>query len=157
MSKRAAAPILAFLGIALFGCGKPEPVVVLDSWWSVDMAKQSCARLAPDDRDGCMLDMRAFERGLVAQFAATKECAAVTLLVSSGPTEKEQATIPALPDTFWNLSLDYIPGARKQHWTMVQSPGHALHEGAETSARIAQAVCGIVNQRDGAPTARPSG
>jgi hypothetical protein len=156
MSKRAA-PIVAFLCIALFGCGKPEPVVVLDSWWSVDMAKQSCAHLAPDDMDGCMLDMRAFERVLVAQFAAAKECTEVKVLVSYGPTDKDQAPLPALPNTYWNLSLDYIPGARKQHWTMVQSPGHALHEGAETSARIAQAVCGIAIQRDGAPTARPSG
>jgi len=148
MSKRAA-PIVAFLGIALFGCSKPEPVVVLDSWWSVDMAKQSCARLAPQDADGCVLDMRAFEREVIAQFAATKECAAVSLLVSYGPTDKEQSTIPALPDTFWKLSLDYVPDARKQHWTMIGSPGpDTIHEGAESSARIAKAVCIIVNQRN---------
>ena len=112
------------------------------------MAKQSCARVAPQDADGCVLDMRAFERELARQFAATKECAAVTVLVEYGPTDKGQTTNSALPDAYWNLSFDYIPGAEKQHWTMIPSPGHAsLHEGAETPAQIAKAVCLIVNQQ----------
>ena len=136
--------------VAALGCSKPEPaLVVLDSWWNIDYAKQACSwpgATAPAP-ETCILELREFERELATQFAADPTCHALRFVVYDGPNMSTPEANKAASGTHWSLSLNYTPAASKQQWQMVGSPKHgAVTEGHGSPSEIAKTVCAIANR-----------
>jgi len=148
-------PILSLLSITviaiLTGCTKPTPTLVLDDWWNEDYAKEAC-RLMQDKSSTCeqdqVRDVRIFELELTTQFAAQPECGGIKVARFSSPTEANKAAVNTMKETYFSLSLNYTPGARKQQWQMVDSPNNnAVTQGKGEPTEIAKSVCAIVNGR----------
>lgn len=159
--------------LLLAGCSKASPTVVLDSWWSVDMAKSFCSQATKWDKenaslvqqDGCeqvtsCLDMapvlsacrtdpeggvRDFESDMATQFAATPECQSVQLVRFDGPAVSSKVTAEAVNTEHHSLSLDFSPGATKQPWKLLLlAPQGPIHQGVGSAGEIAKQVCIIV-------------
>jgi hypothetical protein len=165
--------------VALVGCNKPKPVVVLDGWWNADYAKEACRHANEWHRENaalisevgcdkaascremmpvveaCVLDpvqgVRIFEDELETAFASDSKCGSVQLVRFRNPDEKSKVASDVLQKQHWMLMLDYTPGARKQQWRMIRSPDHsANHQGMGSPDEIAGKVCTIVSQRGAA-------
>lgn len=133
------------LSAVFIGCSSPRQTVVLDSWWDVDYAKQSCNGQNPCQSDPVQA-VHEFEIELTTQFAAQAACVNVQFIRFSGPKEENKSANDATPKSYWSLSLNFIPGSTKQTWQMVQSPiKTAVLQGDGTPAEIAKEVCAIVN------------
>ena len=136
--------LLSFV-VAVAGCGKPQPLIVLDSWWDIDYAKQLCK-----GRNPCFPDpvqgVRDFETELATQFAAQTTCHLVQFVRFNGPDNADKTAIDATNKEHWSLSLNFMPGTPKQQWQMDQSANKAIvMHGAGTPSDIAKEVCSIVN------------
>ena len=151
-----------------------EPVVVLDDRWNVDYAKDSCdsairwnkensalvAQIGCDSVtscpemtpvvDACRFDpvgnLNNFETELVTQFATNAHCKGIQIATYKGPKEPNPPGDTAMRGPHWSLSLDYIPGARKQAWAMDNSQNLGITKGEGEPKEIAEAVCSIVTQ-----------
>jgi hypothetical protein len=166
--------------VALVGCNKPKPVVVLDGWWNADYAKETCrhanewyrentkfiSEVGCDKTTSCremmpiveacaldpVQDVRIFEEKLATAFASNPECESVQVVLFKNPYEGSKVASDALHEKHnWVLGLDYNPGARKQKWWMERPPYHgAQPQGEGTPDEIAKKVCTIVSQRGAA-------
>jgi hypothetical protein len=165
--------------IAVAGCSKPEPVVVLDGRWSADVAQGACTEAstwylrnaALISRYGCeriiscrallavanacardpVQQVREFEAELAAAFAGNAECNAVRFVSSATPPEGSKAASLPAGRPYWSLGLDFSPGATKQQWSMVQSADQtAFVSGEGDPGEIAGRVCAIVRREDAA-------
>jgi hypothetical protein len=152
-----------------------EPVVVIDDWWNVDYAKNSCVSAMQWDKenstlvaqvgcdsvtscpemtpvvDACRFDpvgnLNNFETELLAQFASNAHCREVQIATYKGPKEPNPSVDTAMRGPHWFLSFNYIPGARKQSWTMNQSEHlTAITSGEGEPKEVAEMVCSIVTQ-----------
>lgn len=133
------------LSIVLIGCSSPRPTVVLDSWWDVDYAKQSCNGQSRCQSDSIQA-VHEFETGLTTQFAAQAACANVQFIRFNGPNIASKTAIDTTQKTYWSLSLNFTPGIAKQKWQMVKSSDRAtVLQGDGTPTEIAKEVCAIVN------------
>jgi hypothetical protein len=142
MTKRA---ITLLLTIAIVGCSKSSPVIVLDSWWNIDYAKQWC-----NGRSPCFPDpvqgVRDFETELATQFAAQAACKSVRFVRFNGPEKADKAAVDAIAKDHWNLSINFTPDQSKQQWQMLGSTNSAaLMQGSGAPGEIAKNVCAIVN------------
>jgi hypothetical protein len=165
-----------FLIAVLAACGKPSPVVVLDSWWDVDFAKNACER-ASDWRienadlvakfgcdqvtscselmpviDACtpdpVQDVRRFEDSLATQFASTVECRTVQYARYDGPNSPNRSAHEAMGKDHYSLSLDFRPGARRQQWKAVRSSDMTVvYQGEGGPDEIARQVCMIATEQ----------
>lgn len=140
--------LLSFI-VVVAGCSKPQPLIVLDSWWDIDYAKQLC-----NGRNPCFPDpvqgVRDFETELATQFSAQTICHSVQFIRFYGPENADKAAIDATNKEHWSLSLNFIPGTSKQQWQMVQSAKKAfVMHGAGTPNDIAKEVCSIVISHGG--------
>jgi len=137
--------ISLLLVILLAACSKPAPVVVLDSWWNVDYAKQWC-----NNRNPCFPDpvqgVREFETELVTQFAAQSACGSVRFVRYDGPQKVNGMAADAIAKDNWSLSLNFTPDRPKQEWKMIQSPKNTIvMQGIGGPDQIAKDICAIVN------------
>jgi hypothetical protein len=124
-----------------------EPVVVLDSWWSVDYAKNMCSRT-----NACSVDPAAeamnFEDRLATQLAANRQCSGVFVAKYRGRNfDHDKTTMDALQKRpHWTLIIDYIPGQETQSWWLRLEGGpHTQGEG--DPKEIAGNVCSILTER----------
>jgi hypothetical protein len=124
-----------------------EPVVVIDSWWSVDYAKNLCSRT-----NACSVDPAAealnFEDRLATQLAANPRCSGVFIAKYRGQNfDHDKTTMDALQKRpHWTLIIDYIPGHRTQSWWLRLERGpHTQGEG--DPKEIAGKVCPMVTER----------
>jgi hypothetical protein len=124
-----------------------EPVVVLDSWWSVDYAKNMCSR-----KNACSVDPAAeamnFEDRLATQLAANRQCSGVFVAKYRGRNfDHDKTTMDALQKRpHWTLIIDYIPGQETQSWWLRLEGGpHTQGEG--DPKEIAGNVCSILTER----------
>ncbi len=123
-----------------------EPVVVLDSWWSVDYAKNKCSRT-----NACSVDPAAealnFEDRLATQLTANRYCSGVFIAKYRGRNFDHDKTIMDSLQTrpHWTLIIDYIPGHQTQSWWLRFEGGpHAQGEG--DPKEIAGNVCSILTE-----------
>lgn len=123
-----------------------EPVIVLDSWWSVDYAKNMCSRTK-----ACSVDPGAealnFEDRLAAQLAANRQCSGVFVAKYRGRNfDHDKTTMDALQKRpHWTLIIDYIAGHQTQAWWLRLEGGrHAEGEGGPKE--IAGKVCSMVTE-----------
>jgi hypothetical protein len=124
-----------------------EPVVVLDSWWSVAYAKNICSRTNACSVDPAVEAMN-FEDRLATQLAANRQCSGVFIAKYRGRNFDYDKTIM---DTLqkrphWTLIIDYIPGQVTQLWWLRLEGGpHTQGEG--DPKEIAGNVCSMVTER----------
>ncbi len=124
-----------------------EPVIVLDSWWSVDHVKNMCART-----NACSVDPAAealnFEDRLATQLAANLHCSGVFIAKYRGANFDHDKTImdAVQKRPHWTLIIDYIPGHQTQSWWLRLEGGpHTQGEG--DPKEIAGNICSIVTER----------
>src|SRR5260221_14306331 len=86
-----------------------EPVIVLDSWWSVDYAKNMCSRTNACSEDPAAEAMN-FEDRLAAQLAAHRQCSGVFIAkYRGGNFDHDKTIMDALQKRpRWTLIIDYI-------------------------------------------------
>jgi hypothetical protein len=126
------------------------PLIVIDRWWGVDYAKQHCQIPAfkPAGESEATCDQEStesynvFEPELKTQFAASAECAGVT--VSSQP--------PNISRPYWSFSINYKGDEPAQFWQMLPPKGSDLPmmQATGTSSEIATQVCTIIRGKGGA-------
>lgn len=154
---------------------RTDRIVVLDSWWSLDYAKNSCEqatewyRGSRDDIkqlgcdavtscqenmprvNACQIDpgqeeVRIFFAQLATQLAINAQCKGVQIVRYDGPNS---ATSPATADAMVKphraLIVDYTPGSPKQAWGLV-SKGGTYMEGEGDPNEIAASICTIVTE-----------
>lgn len=175
MRKRRLSLIAAVILVSI-SCSKPKPTIVLDRWWSIDFAKNACeqanqwhqqnaaliAQVGCEAVTSCpelmprveacisdpAIEVRDFETELATQLAADPNCAAVQLVIYDGHDDSEKGVSESVQGPHWQLSLDFEPGDRKQHWAMIRSPSlNALTSGTGNPKEIATAVCAVVSER----------
>ena len=180
-------PALAFaLAAALAGCGKPEPVIVLDSAWDAESAKSACEGARDWFREnavfisrfGCerfvscrpmsvivnacvrdpVAQVREFEAELATQLAATPDCRSVRLINPAIAQGRSQAATEALKGKHWSLGLDFSPGAQKQQWTMTNTADQgSFTQGEGDAPEIAARICTLIRATDSTGDERRSG
>jgi hypothetical protein len=123
------AVVSLFLIVILTGCSsETQPIVILDGWWTPDFAKEAC-RIADPRFNGseyvnvveaCKFDAaeqaRDFEMVIASQFAVDPLCKGVAFAKFSGPSDSN----PLFQKAHWTLILDYQPGYRNQHWSVIR-------------------------------------
>jgi hypothetical protein len=171
--------------VILTGCDKPKPIVVLDGRWNAGFAKETCRRANDWHKknaakilqidceevaecsemmavvEACVLDpvqdVQVFEYRLVTAFARNPACSAVQFVHFKYLDKGSKAISEALQKQHWLLGLDYNPGAQRQHWWMIHSPGYgALLQGEGSPDEIAAKVCKAVRP-EGKPIINPPG
>jgi hypothetical protein len=171
------APLVLLLAcVMLTACSKPRPVVVLDGWWNVDYAKEACrsartwvtnnatavAQVGCDRyvscremtrrNDACVPDntggVREFQVALGTQVATLAQCHDIRFIHFDSPTGTSNTSSDALRGAHWALTLDFVPGATKQPWTLI-GPAMEKTAGEDTVAQIAAKVCAIAEHRGG--------
>lgn len=134
-------------------------LLIIDRWWGVDYAREHCRipTFKPVGKSEAVCDQESregynrFEIELKTQFAATLECAGITVS-SFGYPQKSEARVPSsMP--YWSFSIDYnVDSGSNQSWQMLPPRGNGLPmmEAVGTPSQIAREVCRIIKGKGGA-------
>ena len=151
-----------------------EKILVIDGWWDIDFAKNTCAdanRILNEDKEiikqsgcenvtacpeltkrseACLLDntggIRDFESNLMTELASNPNCKSVHVIYFVGPAAGDNKEYDKVLDEFhYQLSLNFIPSEPSQEWQMTSSPKLTSYtKGTGTPQEIANKVCPIV-------------
>jgi len=140
--------VFTLIILVLCGCSKPQQVILLDSWWNVDYAKQLCK----DNNVMCnpdpVLGVKEFERELTTQFAAQSVCQSIKFVQFINPQEVTSSIEEITKNEHWSLSINYSPEEEKQDWQLLNSKNSAnFFQGNETAKQTAINICNIVNKK----------
>jgi hypothetical protein len=153
---------------------RTDRIVVLDSWWSLDYAKNSCEQatewyrgsrddikqLGCDAVTSCQENMPRvnacandpgpevlqFFDQLAAQLASNTQCKGIQVVKDDGPNSATSAaTSNIMAKPHRALIVDYTPGSPKQAWGLV-SKGGTYMEGEGDPKEIAASICTIVTE-----------
>lgn len=114
-----------------------QPTVVIDNWWAVDFAKNSCrAANACGFDKGNPGNVQDYINSLKAQFAATSACRGVTVIDYRGPSFKN----PDQPKEHESLIIDYVPNEAVQHFAIMGQPSTNLF-GTGSIQQIVERTC----------------
>lgn len=161
MKRLVALSLLAI--VALAGCSKPKPVVVLDSWWSAGAAKRICesaktwvetnkagiAQIGCDKVKACpdMMaraqacsasptgGLEAFEAKIADQLT---KCAGIQFVQFRYPGDQQGRTGQDIPQ--WQLMIEYDPIQTAQVYTLT-GPASQYVRASATADDIAAQVC----------------
>lgn len=115
-----------------------QPTVVIDSWWTVDFARNSCRSVSAcgfdKDNPGNVHD---YINNLKAQFAVAAVCRGVTVLDYRGPSYK---TNPDMPKEYESLIVDYVPNESAQNFSIIGHPSTNVF-GSGTIQEIVDRAC----------------
>ena len=135
------------------------PVIVIDRWWGVDYAKQVCRipafKHAGESAATCEQERtesyNVFELELKTQFAASPECAGITIS-SFGYPQNPKDEPPDVSRPYWSFAINYFGSEPAQPWQMLPPKGSNLPMMQATGApsQIAEQVCNIVKAKGGA-------
>jgi hypothetical protein len=155
---------LAAASFALLAISVPAhadgPLLVIDRWWGVDYAKQHC-HIPAFQRPGenpeicdqeSTQSYNIFELELKTQFAASAECAGITVW-SFGYPQNPKEPLPGISRlSYWSFSINYEADKPAQLWQMLPPQGSDLPmmQGTGTPSRIATQVCTIIRGNGGA-------
>jgi hypothetical protein len=139
----------AIIGFAstwiLAGCTrKAQPSISIDNWWSFDYAKNACDMLRRGG-EACpsidpKSDVLAFEDQMRTAFSTDYACQGVTLRSK----QSNQGDEPR-----WQLMFDYVPGERKQRWSLVSLSNRRTANGTGAPEEVAHAICSVAKGRGG--------
>jgi hypothetical protein len=93
-----------------------------------------------------------FELELTTQFAASLECAGITVVTYGGPRKNPNSPFPDLSQLpYWSFSISYSGDEPTQFWQMLPPKGShlPLMQATGTPAQIATQVCTITNGKGG--------
>ena len=153
---------------------RTDRIVVLDSWWSLDYAKNSCEQatqwyrgsrddikqLGCDAVTACQENMprvnacandpgravHQFFDQVAAQLASNTQCKGIQVVKYDGPNS---ATSAAMANTMAKphraLIVDYTPGSPKQAWRLCRKVALTWRAKA-TRKEIAASICTIVTE-----------
>jgi len=147
-----AAQVIAVAALlAACGAATSESVIVLDDWWSVDFAKATCrdanfngSWITSCASAGPLREVGSFEDEITTQFAAHTACAGVSIVRYEGPlVASSKATTEAISKPHWSFSMNFIPGARRQEWSMIHSVSYVFTKGEGDPREVARDVCSI--------------
>lgn len=136
-----------------FGCGKKQPIVVVDDWWNVDFAKNDCEMRARNGDAQCIGDpvaeVREFEALLRTSFASDASCSGVLLADFAGPKQgaSNAASEADASKADWWLMLDFDVGESSQSWTMVHHAQTTTGHG--NPKELVHTLCAVVKQVGG--------
>jgi len=135
------------------------PVLVIDRWWGVDYAKNICQIPAfkPAGKSEAMCiqettdNYNVFELELKTQFAASAECAGITVS-SFGYPQNPKDSPPDTSRPYWSFSINYNSDQPAQFWQMLPPKGNDLPmmQATGTPSQIARQVCIIIKGKGGA-------
>ena len=167
--------ILFVMSCLLTSCKhSEEKTVVIDGWWDVDFAKNTCAdsnRILNEDKEiikqsgcenvtacpeltkrseACLLDntggVRDFENNLMTELASNPNCKSVHVVYFSGPDTGYNNEYDKVSDElYYQISLNFIPGELTQEWQMTSFPKLTSYtKGTGTPQEIANKICPII-------------
>jgi len=127
------------------------PLIVVDSAWNRNMAKQLCSlpgyreALPPDVAAKCPFDPLAgyleYEIQLITQFVSATKCKGIRVLTHV-PEDRQKS--------HWGLVIYYQPGEQSAHWDLVapyERKGDLYLQGTGNQQKIADDVCSIVTEQ----------
>lgn len=144
--KKAATAILVG---ALSGTVMAGQIVVVDSWWSIDHAKNAkewCDKMNPGPN--CAHDptseAKNYDSTLIALFSEKSACRTIGIFQFYGSyAPVSQGVVQAMKGLHWKLTVDYVPQNAKQRWGLVR--GQQVFEGEDFPEQTVTSVCNIVN------------
>jgi hypothetical protein len=135
------------------------PLLVIDRWWGVDYAKVGCRipafKTAGKSEATCDQEStesyNTFELELKTQFAASAECAGITVS-SFGYPQNPKEPRPDISRPYWSFSINYEASEAVQPWQMLPPEGRDLPmmQAKGTPSEIATQVCTIIKGKGGA-------
>jgi len=135
------------------------PLLVIDRWWGVDYAKADCHipafKHAGKSEATCDQEStesyNVFELELKTQFAASAECAGITVS-SFGYPQNPKKPPPDMSQPYWSFSINYTGDEPAQLWQMLPPKGSDLPmmQATGTPSEIATQVCIIIKGKGGA-------
>jgi hypothetical protein len=142
----------AFFTIAV---ARAEPIIVFDSGWNQNYAKNACLPFKKDVEDvapseaevAAVFDCRTLDaRALVARLEFEIEIIVKTrckgVKVLRPELDGVNFKIPDIQEPHWKLMLYYSPGSNVQSWALLRSDNSSKAVGGEgTPAQIAEEVC----------------
>jgi hypothetical protein len=159
MIRTIAATSFALLAITIIPAHADGPLLVIDRWWGVDYAKEHCEIPAfkPAGKSEATCDQEStesynvFELELKTQFAASTQCAGITVS-SFGYPQNSKELPPDMSGQYWSFSIDYKGDEPAQVWQMLPPKGSELPmmQATGTPAEIARQVCSIIKGKGGA-------
>jgi hypothetical protein len=155
---------LAAASFALLAFSAPAhadgPLLVIDRWWGVDYAKQHChipiLQRPGENPEICDQESaqgyNIFELELKTQFAASAECAGITVSSFGYPQNPEEPPPDIARLSHWSFSINYAADKPAQLWQMLPPQGSDLPmmQGTGIPSRIATQVCTIIRGKGGA-------
>src|SRR5215813_1000048 len=129
MKRAIAAVALAVLSASPSAHAGSSPLIIIDRWWGVDYAKNSCYRGGDYDalcnRQERIESYNKFELQLKTQFAALPECAGITVS-SFGYPQNPKEPPPDTSQPYWSFSINYYGDEPAQLWQMLPPKGSKL-------------------------------
>ncbi len=130
------------------------PLLVIDRWWGVDYAKGDCFR---EGKNEAICDKEraesynVFELELKTQFAASAQCAGITVS-SFGYPQNPKEPPPDMARPYWSFSINYKGDEPAQLWQMLPPKGSdfPMMQATGTPSEIATHVCTIIQGKGGA-------
>ena len=155
--------IIAAASFALLAITLPAhadgPLIVIDRWWGVDYAKQHCQIPAfkPAGKSEATCEQESvesynvFELEVKTQFAASAECAGITVS-SFGYPQNPKEPPPDTSRPYWSFSINYNGDEPASFWQMLPPKGSDLPmmQATGTPSEIARQVCTIIKGKGGA-------
>ncbi|WP_158920941.1 hypothetical protein [Acidisphaera sp. S103] len=136
------------------------PLLIIDRWWGVDYAKEPCHipafKSAGKNEATCDQEStegyNSFELELKTQFAASAECAGITVSSFGYPQNPKEPPPDISRLSFWSFSLNYEKDRPAQLWQMLppRESDLPMMQGTGTPSRIATQVCTIIRGKGGA-------
>lgn len=124
--------------VTLSACGRQAgPAVVIDNWWMVDFARNSCKAanvcgVDPDDPG----NVQEYIQNLKAQFAAAPICQGVAVFDYRGPNFHNAVA----PKDNEQLIIDYQPNQSVQSFSIMGKPSNGIR-GTGTITEIVRRTC----------------
>ena len=131
----------AVVALAVSGCDKREPAIVIDSWWTIDYARNWCATHSNcgSDRDNPagVLD---YISKLKSAFALEATCHGVQIIEFLGPDTASRHKAGAMAQPHEMLMIDYVPNNPIQHWGIEGAPSAGIG-GIDSIDQIVKKTC----------------
>lgn len=110
----------------LAGCGPHKTEIMVDAWWTLDDAKNSCLLELDQKPDPvcagqAQRDADNFLNEIVTDFGQDTKCRDVTVFVYRGPGEAEASSQRPTTGDYWTLMVDYTHDQKSQEWGLTKA------------------------------------
>jgi len=149
--------IIVILSILILsGCFNNKPSPIIDNWWNIDYAKQSCNHpllLAGESKESCeervVSEVNLYVLSLTTQLSQEAECNGINILNFTGPNSTSIEKInEARKIEHFELSIDFVSDSPTQEWKM-SDKNLAVTQGGGSLSEIAKNVCKVINGNGG--------